>query len=146
MLRSGYNNVQEDNVFSFYSTGTKGIIVMAVKFTIIENNVYNLALGWFNEDIKDFDYDNLLGNGDGLRIFQTVADCIIKFLNDDPESSVHVEGNWWKKTTNYCKLITRNIEAIKKDYRVSALNGNTKKWTDFAGECDKYIAFRAKRK
>ena len=146
MTTKGYDTVTNENVYAFFSIGPKGTIPMIVKFTRLEQRVYNVALGWYNQKLKIYDDNNLTGNGDGMKIFQTVANCIVDFLERNTHASVHAEGNWIKKTKAYCLLLQRNYAAISNDYLLWALNSEKGSWEEFKGECEKYLAFRTKQK
>ena len=146
MADKGYDTQKNENDYAFFSKGPKGTIPMIIRFTLLEQRVYNVALASYNKKLNSYDDNNLTGNGDGMKIFQTVANCIVDFLKRNPHASVHAEGNWIKKTKAYCRLIQRNYVVISNDYMLSALNSENESWEDFKGECEKYLAFRAKRK
>ena len=109
------------SIYRFDSIGKKGTIKKIVSFALLPNyeNVYNLAMGDYVDD--KINYGNITDNKDLEKVFSTVAQTVIEFLETHPNAMVYVEGDEPRKTRLYRINISVNIELIKQDYEVLGL-------------------------
>ena len=109
------------SIYRFDSIGKKGTIKKIVSFALLPNyeNVYNLAMGDYVDD--KINYGNITDNKDLEKVFITVAQTVIEFLETHPNAMVYVEGDEPRKTRLYRINISVNIELIKQDYEVLGL-------------------------
>ncbi|GEM_PF-987366 len=74
--------------FRFESTGPKGIITKIVKFSIVRENLCNLAFGDLVSD--DFDDEIISNNGDLRKIISTLANIVHSFTLSNPEIKIAI--------------------------------------------------------
>ena len=70
MDKSPYEFKTEEDClsFEFYSEGPNGHIKKIVMYERIGEDLYNLALGDWDENTKTIDYDVTTNNGDWLKV------------------------------------------------------------------------------
>lgn len=72
--------------FEFYSEGPKGIIKKVVEFQpTMQDGVYNLAFGDYNEEAKAINDKVVTNNGDSIKVLTTVASTVYAFIESIPK-------------------------------------------------------------
>lgn len=72
--------------FEFYSEGPKGIIKKVVEFQpTMQDGVYNLAFGDYNEEAKAINDKVVTNNGDSIKVLATVASTVYAFIESIPK-------------------------------------------------------------
>ncbi len=100
----------EHDAYEFYSEGPKGKIKKGIIYTEIENNLYNLAFGDWNEVKQRIDDEARTNNNDRDKVLATVAWSIIDFINFHPHASVFFQGSTSSRTRLYQMKIAENRE------------------------------------
>ncbi|WP_159472231.1 DUF6934 family protein [Dyadobacter sp. 3J3] len=101
--------------FDFQSIGKRGVFEKAITFSIISENIYNLALMDFDPISQTYNDQSVTDNGDMPEILATVMITIIDFLNRYPERKIYLAGNSKSRTRLYQIAINKVLIQIKKD-------------------------------
>lgn len=140
-----YKSEGQFEYFEFYSEGPKGIIKKVVEFQLtIEENIYNLAFGDFNDQSKEIDDLSVTNNGDSLKVLATVASTIYVFIEKHPNAVIVATGSTAARTRLYRMGITNNLVEISADFITFGFNKENK-WEEFQVGED-YKAFLLKKK
>ena len=144
LLRYEYFTEGKAELFKFTSIVPNGEVKKLVVYSkMLENDIYNLAFGDYNEDTGSIDDKIITNNSDSQKILATVASTLYVFTNKHPNVSVYAAGSNKARTRLYRMGITTNLEAILPDFHVFGLQNDV--WNEFeTGE--EYEAFLVKRK
>jgi len=104
--------------FDFQSIGKRGVFEKAITFSIISENIYNLALMDFDPISHAYNDQSVTDNGDMPEILATVMITIIDFLDRYPERKIYLVGNSKSRTRLYQIAINKALMQIKKDLTV----------------------------
>ncbi|MCU0470871.1 MAG: hypothetical protein MUF58_19985 [Arcicella sp.] len=130
--------------FEFTSEGTNGTIHKKIIFTLIEQpNIWNLGFGDVNNLTGEIDDLIKSDNGDIDKVLATVAQSVITFTENHPESLVFAEGSTPIRTRLYRIGISQNFKEISETFLVWGLLND--EWQPFERNTD-YKAFLVKRK
>ena len=110
---------------------------------MLEQDIYNLAFGDYNEETEWIDDGEITNNNDSQKILATVASTIYVFTDKHPNVWVYATGSNSARTRLYRMGITTNLEEILLDFEVYGLQNDI--WEGFKKETD-YKAFLIKRK
>ncbi|WP_374756422.1 DUF6934 family protein [Dyadobacter flavalbus] len=102
-----FSRNEQNNSFHFQSTVKRGTFEKAVAFSLITDNIYNLALLDFDPLTQDYVDDSVTDNGDMPEILATVMRIMIEFLNDYPDRRIFLTGNTSSRTRLYQIAITK---------------------------------------
>jgi hypothetical protein len=131
-------------LFKFTSIGPNGKIKKLVVYSeMLENDIFNLAFGDYNEDTDSIDDKIITNNSDSQKILATVASTLYVFTNKHPNVWVYASGSNKARTRLYRMGITTNLEAILPDFNVFGLQNDI--WHEFE-RGQEYEAFLVKRK
>lgn len=133
MKKSKYHYKAEENFefFEFYSEGPKGIIKKVVEYQrTIDENVYNLAFGDFDEQTKRINDITVTNNGDSLKVLATVASTVYAFTEKYPKASIIATGSTSARTRLYRMGITNNLDEISEDFAIFGYNED-EQWVEF---------------
>ncbi len=114
MKKESYELISSDDrfIYWFISDGRKQIL-KRVNFDPIGINLYNLALGDYDEKSGKFDYEIKSANGDYEKVFSTVAKIISDFLSCYPYYAVIIKGNIEYKTRAYLIAINKFYDELE---------------------------------
>jgi hypothetical protein len=105
--------------FEFYSEGPKGVIKKVVEYQkTIQDGVYNLAFGDYNDDAKGIDDLSVTNNGDSLKVLATVASTVYAFTEKHPNAWIIATGSTLARTRLYRMGITNNFAEISEDFTI----------------------------
>ena len=106
-------NSSDYRTFTFISNGRHGDLVKIVIFDEITefNNVFNLALGTILPG-GEMDFISVTNNGDRNRILVTVADIVLKFIENHPGKNVYITGNDNRRTLLYQRAIIYGYDEL----------------------------------
>jgi hypothetical protein len=79
-------------LYEFFSEGPRGCIKKTVIYSEIEDGLFNLAFGDWNEDLNKLDDSIRSNNGDRDKILATVASTAIDFTDRFPQAEIFTEG------------------------------------------------------
>jgi len=131
--------------FEFYGEGPKGIIKKVVEFQkTMQEDVYNLAFGDYDEKAKGIDDLSVTNNGDSLKVLATVASTVYAFAEKHPKAWIIATGSTAARTRLYRMGITNNLVEISEDFIIF---GYTREgdWVEFEIGED-YEAFLVRKK
>jgi hypothetical protein len=141
MNSSGYTTQYDQvyNTFLFDSKGPERTIHKAVVFSKVRKGLYNIALGDINSE-GELDDESRSDNGDMNKVFATVAQCILDFMNTHPDTDVLVQGNTVAKNRLYRGVINSMWDGIEVELHIDGLVGN--EWESFSrGSTKSYLSF-----
>jgi hypothetical protein len=141
-----YEYLTEDHaeLFKFTSEGPKGKIKKLVVYTkMLEEDIYNLAFGDYDEETDSINDKSITDNNDKQKVLSTVASTLYVFTEKHPNMWVYATGSSTARTRLYRMGITINLEEIKEDFEVYGLSDEI--WVKFEKGKD-YEAFLVKRK
>lgn len=101
-------------LYHFYSEGPQGRIKKAVIYARIEDNLFNLAFGDWNEESRRINDSNRSNNQDRDKVLATVAYTALDFTNRFPDVQVFAEGTTSARTRLYQMGIANNLMEINK--------------------------------
>lgn len=109
--------------FEFYSDGPKGLLKKEIEFTKLYamdriTSAYSISLldmDIFGNYVRD---KVATSNGDGDKVFATVAKAIIQFSNMYPKALIHAQGSTAARTRLYRIQISKMIDLIGQEFEV----------------------------
>lgn len=144
LTRYEYSTESRAEFFKFTSQGIKGDIQKLVVYTaMLEEDIYNLAFGDYNEETGTIDDTVITNNNDSQKVLATVASTLYVFMNKHPNVWVYATGSNKARTRLYRMGITTNLKDIVTDFEVYGLYKDV--WQDFE-KGKEYEAFLVKRK
>ena len=139
-------SVGSDNnhlTYEFFSEGPKGTIKKVVLYQEIDENVFNLAFGDWNEVKQKIDDSVRSNNDDRDKVLATVGSSVIDFIRHHPQAIIFAKGITPGKTRLYQMGINTNWNEVAELFDVEGLNkGN---WEPFEANKN-YQAFTLKLK
>jgi hypothetical protein len=111
--------------FEFLSSGPNGTIKKVVLYQEIESDVYNLAMGDWNEQNQRIDDNTRSNNEDRDKVLATVASTVIEFIRHHPNATVFAKGNTPAKTRLYQIGIAANFREITEVIKVQGFFTDT---------------------
>jgi hypothetical protein len=111
-------------LYHFYSEGPQGRIKKAVIYARIEDNLFNLAFGDWNEESRRINDSNRSNNRDRDKVLATVAYTALDFANRFPDVQIFAEGTTSARTRLYQMGIANNLMDINKFFEIEGfING-----------------------
>lgn len=139
-------SVGSDNnhlTYEFLSKGPKGAIKKVVLYQEIDDNVFNLAFGDWNEVKQKIDDSVRSNNDDRDKVLTTVGSTVIDFIRHHPKAIIFAAGITPGKTRLYQMGINANWNEIDELFDVEGFyRGN---WERFE-RSKNYQAFTLKPK
>jgi len=109
--------VTEDALtFEFTSIGPKGEIHKIVVYQHIEGNIFNLAFGDLNGEIRSIDDLIVSDNKDTEKVLATVASTIFDFFSVYSGTLVLAKGSTHSRTRLYRRYLTIFLEYIDQEF------------------------------
>ena len=130
-------------LYEFFSEGPKGSIKKTVIYSEIEDGLFNLAFGDWNEELNKLDDSIRSNNGDRDKILATVASTAIDFTDRFPQTEIFTEGSTPARTRLYQMGISNNLAEISEDFEIQGYIDH--EWQPFRKGIN-YEAFLIKRK
>ncbi len=130
-------------LYEFFSEGPRGSIKKTVIYSLIEDGLFNLAFGDWNEELNKLDDSIRSNNGDRDKILATVASTVIDFTDRFPQAEIFTEGSTPARTRLYQIGISNNLEEISEDFEIQGYM--KQEWSPFRKSVN-YEAFLIKRK
>lgn len=87
--------------YEFVSEGPKGKIKKVVRFTKIDDSVYNLAFGDLEEDTGEINDSVISNNNDSSKVLATVAMIVKDFSLRYPDEWIVAIGSTHSRTRLY---------------------------------------------
>src|SRR6185436_16152391 len=101
--------------FEFISEGPKGNIKKIIRFTLIDNFVYNLAFGDLDEFTGQINDLAITDNKDSRKVLATVAYAVYDFTSHYPGALVIAKGSTAARTRLYRMGINNHWNEINTD-------------------------------
>lgn len=130
-------------LYEFFSEGPKGSIKKTVIYSEIEDGLFNLAFGDWNEELNKLDDSIRTNNGDRDKILATVASTAIDFTDRFPQAEIFTEGSTPARTRLYQMGISNHLEEISEGFEIQGYI--EQEWSPFRKGIN-YEAFLIKRK
>src|SRR5690349_16600452 len=84
---------ERHEVYEFLSSGPKGTIKKVVAYQRLQDNIFNIAFGDWNEDTQTIS-DTIRSNNDDLqKVLATVASTVVDFVKHHPECIIYASGS-----------------------------------------------------
>lgn len=121
MLPEKYSYAANEDgmMFTFESTGPKGVIKKVIKYMKIaaweDFSVYNLAFGDWSDELNDIDDSTNSNNNDRDKVLATVASTVLEFTARHGQLAVVAEGATPARTRLYQMAINAHLAEIE-DY------------------------------
>jgi len=111
-----YKVVSDDNhiEYHFLSEGPMGVIKKIVIYEEIEESIFNLAFGDFDEIAQKLNDKIRTNNNDRDKVLATVESTVIDFINYHPNAMILVKGFTPSRTRLYQMGIGANLDEITK--------------------------------
>jgi hypothetical protein len=145
MIQERYSVVSDNDhlTYEFLSEGPKGTIKKVVFYQEINDNLFNLAFGDWDETKQKIDDKIKSNNNDRNKVLATVALTAVDFIKYHPEALIFAEGSTPARTRLYQMGILANWRDINQSFDVEGFwNG---KWESFE-QHKNYQAFILKAK
>jgi hypothetical protein len=130
-------------LYEFFSEGPKGSIKKTVIYSEIEDGLFNLAFGDWNDELNKLDDSIRSNNGDRDKILATVASTAIDFTDRFPQAEIFTEGSTPARTRLYQIGISNNLVEISEDFEIQGYIDH--EWQPFRKGIN-YEAFLIQRK
>jgi hypothetical protein len=129
--------------YEFKSIGPKGNIKKIVRFTQIDDTIYNLGFGDLEEETGEINDTRVTNNNDSRKVLATVAATIHDFTLQYPGVWIVAKGSTHSRTRLYRMGITNHWNEITPEFEIFGLFDD--KWEPFEIRRD-YTAFLVRRK
>ena len=129
--------------YEFVSKGPKGSIKKVIRFTQIDNAVFNLGFGDLDEETGEISDTIVTNNNDSRIVLATVAATVHDFTVNYPNAVVIAKGSTHSRTRLYRMGITNHWKEISTDFEVYGLKDGD--WELFTERRD-YEAFLIHKK
>lgn len=133
----------EHIVYEFLSEGPKSNIKKVILYQEIDENVFNLAFGDWDEKLQKISDISRSNNNDRDKVLATVASTVIDFIRHYPEAAIFAKGSTPAKTRLYQMGISANWYEIDQLFEVQGFYGE--RWESFKQRRN-YDAFLLKAK
>ena len=133
----------EHFTFEFFSEGPRGSVKKTVIYSQIEDDLFNLAFGDWNETLKRLDDSIRTNNRDRDKVLATVASTALDFTDKFPHVEILAEGSSPARTRLYQMGIGTHLEEICENFVIQGYRN--KNWEHFQRGRN-YEAFLIKRK
>lgn len=144
LAKYDYSTEENAELFKFNSEGPKGSIKKLIVYSqMLEEDVYNLAFGDYNELTDSIDDEIITDNKDSQKVLATVVSTLYVFTSKHPNVWVYATGSNSARTRLYRMGITINLQEVLVDFQVYGLSNDT--WLAFE-KGKEYEAFLVKRK
>src|SRR6202012_4234802 len=87
--------------YEFFSVGPKGRVKKTVIYSQMDDDLFNLAFGDWNEELNRLDDSTRTNNGDRDTILATVASTAIDLTDRFPGIEIFTEGSTPARTRLY---------------------------------------------
>lgn len=133
----------DHRAYEFLSEGPNGTIKKVVFYQEIDENIFNLAFGDWDEINQKIDDGARSNNNDRDKVIATVASTIIDFMKYHPDATVVAKGSTSARTRLYQIGIFSHLQEIGQRFAIlGSING---KWQPIQRR-KSYQAFAASAK
>jgi uncharacterized protein DUF6934 len=122
MEEQAYNISQISKyIFEFPSIGKKRLLKQVVFSKMEYSPAYNLSLGTVLENgtVNFLDSSN---NGDVVKVFSTIINCVKIFSGDFPDRLIFFKGNTEQKTRVYNEILRRHYDEFSIDFNIFGMS------------------------
>ena len=105
-------STNEHQTYEFLSEGPNGTIKKVIYFQEIDDNLFNLAFGDWDESEQGIDDKARSNNHDRDKVMATVAFAVMAFINYYPEAKIFAKGSTPSRTRLYQIGIFANLHEI----------------------------------
>lgn len=115
--------------YEFLSIGPRGTIKKIVNYTEIQEGVYNLGFGDWNEIDKEVKDNIRSNNADRDKVLTTVASTVVDFMKFHPEATIVAQGETLAKSRLYQMGINSNWREINELFQIQGFRNGA--WESF---------------
>jgi hypothetical protein len=133
----------DHTTYEFLSEGPKGTIKKVALYQELEENVFNLAFGDWDEKEQKINDKVRSNNRDSDKVLATVASTAIDFIKYHPDAVLLVQGSTSARTRLYQRGILKNLDEIEQLFDIIGFTSGT--WQPFT-KGQNYEAFTLKAK
>ena len=133
--------------YTFFSEGPRGLIKKMIRFTLVKAlkvEYYNLSFGDWNEGLNDLDDSARSDNQDVKKILATIANAVIDFWKNHPNTIIYAQGSSSARTRRYQMEINKYLKELEVDIKLFGLVEDVG-FVPFKGGFN-YLAFLAFKK
>jgi len=117
-------STNEHLTYEFLSEGPNGTLKKVIYFQEIDDNLFNLAFGDWDESKQGIDHKARSNNHDRDKVMATVAFAVMDFINNYPEAEIFAKGSTPPRTRLYQIGIFANLHEISQLLEVEGfING-----------------------
>ena len=133
----------DHSTYEFLSEGPKGTIKKVVFYQKLEENIFNLAFGDWDEKEQRINDKIRSNNSDRDKVLATVASTVIDFIKHHPGAVLLAQGSTPARTRLYQMGILENLDEIGKLFDIIGFTDGT--WEPFReGKNYEELALKAK--
>lgn len=145
MKLESYSVVSDDKheAYEFLSEGPNGTIKKVVFYTEIDDNIFNLAFGDWDEAGQKINDHTRSNNNDRSKVLATVALTVMDFMNHHSQAILFATGSTIARTRLYQIGIAENWDEIGELFEVQGFHDG--RWEPFEKNTN-YHAFTLKAK
>ncbi|OQP57081.1 hypothetical protein A3860_10975 [Niastella vici] len=111
-------STNEHRTYEFLSEGPNGTIKKVIYFQEVEENLFNLAFGDWNENEQGIDDKARSNNHDRDKVMATVASAVLDFITHYPDARIFAKGSTQARTRLYQIGIFANLHEISQIFVV----------------------------
>jgi len=104
--------------YEFFSEGPNGRIKKVIFYQGIDDDLFNLAFGDWDYELKKINDKTRSNNNDRDKVFATVASTAIDFTTHYPHAKIFIKGSTESRTRLYQIAIFANLEIINQLYGI----------------------------
>ena len=135
----------DHEIYEFLSEGPKGTIKKVVVYQEIQDDVYNLAFGDWDENDQRINDQTRSNNNDRDKVLATVALTVIDFMTYHPNAILFAKGGTTAKTRLYQIGIANNWNEIGQLFDIEGFYANS--WEPFeTGKNYQAFTLKARKK
>lgn len=105
-------------VYEFLSEGPNGTIKKVVYYQEVDDNVFNLAFGDWDETEQRIDDQTRTNNNDRNKVLATIASTVVNFIKHHPKAVLFAKGSTPARTRLYQIGIADNWDEIAQIFDV----------------------------
>lgn len=109
------------SVYEFVSEGPKGSVHKIVRYTKVDDNVFNLGFGDLDGQTGRVNDSVVTDTKDAAKVLATVAETVYAFYNHYPNAHVIIKGSTPSRTRLYKMAIVLHWHEISTALNVSGL-------------------------
>lgn len=124
-----FESTVSGRLYSFVSKGRHGEIEKRVQFSRMDEGVFNLGFGDWDENQRRIDDQAISDNGDMELVLATVVKIACVFVSRNKGARIFLTGSTPARTRLYQVLINTNLDIINSKFEVKGYRDG--RWHQF---------------